>query len=391
MHPKAPTIRAVSGIAGSSTFGLIDDDRHFAETLRRTVAKLYPGITTRSWHSARQALTDIKDIPDLRLLFLDYRMPDMNGAMVLDELRTLGRELVVIIVTGHGDEQLAADLLRMGADDYLVKAGLNASRVQRAVDSSLGRLALRSELRRTELELRNLSELLRNVTHELRTPLNAVLGYAGLLSQGVYGPITRRQEETLDALTGRAEDLSALIEQILTYSRLEAERMPVSSDYFDPTELFREVLDTGRVLARVTAGEGDAIELRAPQGERFPALCCDRAMLKQILLNLIGNAVKFTQEGIVELRCRETLTGIIIEVNDSGPGIPLTYLEKIFEPFQQVDPSATRRHGGSGLGLTISRRMAELMGGSIEALNRSQGGSTFRLRLPTGLAPDSAL
>jgi PAS domain S-box-containing protein len=222
------------------------------------------------------------------------------------------------------------------------------------------------------------SQFLANMSHEIRTPLNAVIGLAGLLLRGGLPPEPKSQAETLRA---SADALMAVINNILNFSKIEAGKMSLQEVDFDPRALVEE---TAGLLA------GDA---RA-KGLRFEVACGglpaasrgDPERLRQVLINLIGNAVKFTEAGRVAVRSDAELreAGLIlrVEVEDSGVGVPDEDMQRIFEPFTQADPTMTRRFGGTGLGLAISKQIVELMGGTIGARRRPEGGSLFWLQVP---------
>ncbi|MBX6365151.1 MAG: GAF domain-containing protein [Gemmatimonadetes bacterium] len=221
------------------------------------------------------------------------------------------------------------------------------------------------------------SDFLAVMSHELRTPLTAIIGYADLLAAETAGPLTARQKEQLSYITRRARDLIRIIEQILAYSRMEAGRATVHLEPVDLAELVRAVAE----IAAPLAGERHlAFHIVAP--EEPTIVVTDRGKLRRILLDLLSNAVKFTDRGSVALEADVEDAWIVAHVRDTGIGIRPEDQERIFEPFVQVEAALTRERGGTGLGLTVARRLARLLGGEITVQSEPGKGSTFTARLP---------
>jgi PAS domain S-box-containing protein len=224
------------------------------------------------------------------------------------------------------------------------------------------------------------SEFLATMSHELRTPLNAIMGYADLLQLGVGGE--EKRDDHIGRIKFSAWHLLSLIEQILTFSRLEAGREEVTSEAVDAAELAREAMAMLEPLAR---DKGLELERAIPDGP-LP-IRSDKPKLRQILLNLLSNAVKFTQSGSVRVEVRAARAGVEFRVADTGPGIAEADRERIFEAFWQVDRATTRRSGGAGLGLSVVRQLTTLLGGTVSVQSEPGAGSTFIIRLPQE-APD---
>lgn len=229
------------------------------------------------------------------------------------------------------------------------------------------------------------SEFVATVSHELRTPLHAVIGFAELLRGGIYGRLEPAQAQAVGGIVGRGGDLLRLINDLLDLSRMEAGRMALEEEGFDPAAVAEEVAATGRILV---AGRAAVRVDVVPEGGPGPVRG-DRGRYRQILLNLVSNAVRHVERGAVEVAFHTGADGrFSTVVSDTGSGIPAGELSSIFDPFYQVDGSSTRRAGGAGLGLAIARQLAERMGGDLTAASRVGEGSRFTLRLPVSGAPD---
>jgi PAS domain S-box-containing protein len=259
-----------------------------------------------------------------------------------------------------------------------------SAELQRKVQEATAELAQQNELlRRQHIELEQASALksqfLANISHEFRTPLNAILGYTHMLLQGVTGAVTQPQRKSLSRIDSNSRHLLALINDILDITRIEAGRMPLNLTSFRVSELVSEVMSELEPIIRVSN-----LAVNARVSRTLPLVKTDRQKVKQIVLNLLSNALKFTPTGSVTIAAgfdgrSRTMT---IAVRDTGVGIPDEARGRIFEDFRQLDDSPTRGYGGTGLGLSICRRLAQMLDGSIDLESEVGQGSTFTLRLP---------
>jgi signal transduction histidine kinase len=224
------------------------------------------------------------------------------------------------------------------------------------------------------------SQFLATVTHELRTPLHSIISYGALILEGFLdGELTSEQEEHIQFMVNRAEDLSRLVDDMLDLSKIEADRLEVRPEPMELEKSLREVVEQLRPMAN---DKGLALTLELE--ENLPYALADGQRLRQIVLNLVSNALKFTEKGGVTLRCSvlERYDMLRISVHDTGIGISPAALDYIFEAFRQADGSTTRRFGGTGLGLTIARKLVELQGGEVAVESVVGQGSTFSFTLP---------
>jgi signal transduction histidine kinase len=230
------------------------------------------------------------------------------------------------------------------------------------------------------------SAFLATMSHELRTPLNAIIGYQNLLADGVTGPVSDAQRRQLERIGASAHHLLMLIDEVLTLSRMEAGKEVVHVERMDVAVLLDEAATIIEPLVKQKGLEFQVVGPAVPI-----TLQTDGGKLRQAILNLLSNAVKFTGRGSVALRAWQDGGAVVFEVRDTGIGIAAEYLERIFEPFWQVEASMTRTVPGTGLGLAVTRRLMTLLGGTITVQSAVGEGSTFTLRLPSVPPPNPSV
>jgi signal transduction histidine kinase/DNA-binding NarL/FixJ family response regulator len=296
-------------------------------------------------------------------------------------LRTAGRNPMVRWVRGEGR-------VRRGADRSILGLYGTVMDVTEAIEREE---ALRQAQARAEAASRSKSEFLANMSHEIRTPLTAILGYTDLLrDEAAVGGAAPEQLQAMDTIRRAGEHLLTVINDILDISKIEAGKMEIEQVN---TALPSVLLDVESLMRSRAQAKGISLENRitTPIPDR---IVTDPTRLRQILMNLVGNAAKFTERGriLVETSIEPQRSNdmLVIAVDDTGPGMTEEQASQLFQPFTQADNSVTRKHGGTGLGLTICRRLAELMGGNVELVTTAPGrGSRFELRLPLNTATNA--
>ncbi len=286
----------------------------------------------------------------------------------------------------HGDEigaladsfnRMADSLMRRDHELKRLNETLEERVRQRTDELNRANELLREHNRRIMEADRVKAEFLANMSHELRTPLNAIIGFSKVMMQGIDGPVNDRQKEDLDIIHKSGSHLLEMINEILDISKIRSGKMGLKMGVFSLGEVISDVVSTQRILA---AEKGLSITAEvAPEAETIYA---DRVRVRQILLNLLSNAVKFTKEGSIRIKAEKKDGEVEISVADTGIGIRQVDIPKVFEEFQQIDNSSTRKYGGTGLGMAITRDLVEMHGGRIWVDSEFKAGSTFYVRLP---------
>lgn len=315
---------------------------------------------------------------------MDYQLGAKNGIELLKASSKLGFTGPIILLTGIHQGEVDMLALEAGAVDYLVKNHLASEQLARAIRYASGRREMeieRIERLRAEAENRSKSEFLAHLSHELRTPLSAILGFTELLMNSQQ---TEDNLAKISVVHRNGKHLLGLLNDILDLSKIEAGKLDLT---IQSIELMPFLADIYSLM--LTAATDKNLSLNFVAESPLPEIIySDSTRLRQVLLNLIGNAIKFTQEGKVELFIGTQLINdqhkIIFNVQDSGIGISKNNLKSIFEPFVQIKNARIQTRTGSGLGLTISRQLVEHMGGQITVTSHENIGSSFNFYIDAG-------
>jgi GAF domain-containing protein/DNA-binding response OmpR family regulator/anti-sigma regulatory factor (Ser/Thr protein kinase) len=229
------------------------------------------------------------------------------------------------------------------------------------------------------------TQFLANMSHELRTPLNSIIGFSRVMLRGIDGPLTDMQSTDLTSIYNSGQHLLGLINNILDISKIEAGKMELSIESVNLNDIAKTVMSTAIALVK-----DKPVKLEQDVPQDLPTVMADQTRVRQIILNLVSNAAKFTEHGTIRLRMVAMPKEVMISVTDSGIGIPADKMEHIFEEFTQVDASTTRKYGGTGLGLAITRRFVDLHKGRIWVESQVGIGSTFTFTLPREQAEPDA-
>ena len=344
------------------------------------------------------------------LVLLDYRLPDIDGLNLIAEIKALDLKLPIIVLTGQGDEEIAVEIMKAGAVDYLskgkiepmvlakaIKNAIRISRAEQAVTIANQRLRASNELlilknqelekQQQQIKLQNIklqesynlkSEFLATMSHELRTPMNAIMGFSQLLLRQYPDPLSEQQQNLIQRIFNNGKNLLDMINEMLDFSKIEAGRLDLNPQKFDLNLLTKLTVEELRSLAiQKQLNLVTDIQLE----EQF--LIQDSNFIKRTLINLISNAIKFTESGTVTVKTwKIDESKIAISVTDTGMGIAPEDQTKIFQAFRQGDQTFTRQHSGTGLGLTITESLVKMMGGEILLHSELDKGTTFTVEIP---------
>ncbi|HEX8845043.1 MAG TPA: GAF domain-containing sensor histidine kinase [Pyrinomonadaceae bacterium] len=305
------------------------------------------------------------------------RWSSLRGAWATPIKGTAGELLGVLLTLSREAAAISADVQAL-ADLFAHAAAVAIENRERHLKS----LARAEKIRQLEESLRqseqHKAEFMSIISHELRTPLNAIIGYAQLLADGFSGELNEEQQSDVLTIVDSADKLLRMVEDTLDLARMDAERFPVYMDSISFDEVVRRAVQSVRPLA-----EAKGLEIKTHIPMDAPAVRTDPERVRQILTNLLSNSVKFTESGSIRINVEsDDEGGVRINVEDTGIGFDTGSFPHIFEEFRQADASTTRLHGGTGLGLAVSKRLVERLGGTIGVNSTPGVGSVFWFRLP---------
>jgi signal transduction histidine kinase len=329
------------------------------------------------------------------IIITDIRLPDIGGMEILELAKELNPDAAVIMMTGYASVETAVDAVNQGAYAYFVKP-VNPDELKTTIANALRQQRLAQENKRLVESLqcsnkllfeaneelkkatRAKSEFMANMSHELRTPLNAIIGFSELMLDEVPGKINAEQSQCLSDILSSGRHLLNLINDVLDLSKIESGKMELKLKHFSLPAVIESLK---RIMMPMLTPRNQTLEIDLGKG--LNNIYADRDKIRQVLLNLLSNATKFTPDG-GKLKVEATTDDkwYMVTVIDSGIGIRSEDRVRLFEPFCQLDNALTRENGGTGLGLAIARQIIERHGGRIWLESEYQKGSRFTFTIP---------
>ncbi|MGI8501971.1 MAG: ATP-binding protein [Hassallia sp.] len=388
---------------------LVDDDIVDRMAVRRALTKAGVRMELSEVEDCESAIAALNH-NSYDCVFLDYRLPDQDGLTLIQKIRRAKIKVPLVVLTGQGDEQIAMELMKAGATDYLSKCKVsseilaqvlrNAIRIYRAeiqvafadrqireTNEELIRKNYELEKQRQQIQLQNLklleasrlkTQFLATISHELRTPLNAIIGFSQLLLRPKAGELTLKQKDMVQRILNNGKNLLVLLNEVLDFSHLEAGGMQLKPGIFDLSKIVNATVAEMRSLA-----EAKKLTVLVQNQLQNPMVFNDSLRVRQIVTNLLSNAIKFTESGSIWIDIKEIGPHqVAIAIRDTGIGIAAEDLNHIFEAFRQVDQSTTRKYPGTGLGLAIIDSLVQMMDGKIIIESKLGHGSMFRIEIP---------
>jgi signal transduction histidine kinase len=334
-------------------------------------------------------------------IVLDLSLPDSQGLDTVEEVVSRCPMVPIVVLTSLEDETISMAVLRKGAQDYLLKRTLSQENLIRSLRYAIERSRLTRQLQDSEAGLRRINqalihathlkdEFLANMSHELRTPLNSILGMMQALQEEVFGPLNCEQQEALTTIDRSSRHLLDLINDILDLAKVESGTLDLDFQSTSVTSLAQFCL---AIVAQAAQQKG--IQLHSNLPYTIPEVTMDERRMRQVLLNLLNNAVKFTPAGgtitlEVVYQSATQVEGansppqdmLKFRVRDTGIGIDPEHQARLFQPFMQIDSALNRQYAGTGLGLALVKRITELHGGTVSLVSEVGVGSNFTVALP---------
>jgi signal transduction histidine kinase len=388
---------------------IVDDDEVDRMVVHRAIHKAEIQAEIYEVEDCASAMSALRSQP-FDCVFSDYRLPDRDGLALVQMMRQEALLTPIIVLTGQGDEQIAVDLMKAGASDYLNKSKISPSRIAQMLRNAVrvykaeaaAQLATQRlqesynllveqhrtlEQQRQQIYEQNLqliqsaalkSQFLATISHELRTPLNAIIGFSQMLLRPSKGTLNQKQIDMVQRIFSNGNNLLEMLTEVLDFSRIEANRFELKSESFNLEDLINATADEVRSLAMLKQ-----LTLSTHINLQNAVIFNDIVRLRQALSNLLSNAIKFTETGQVWIEAKEILPDrLSITVHDTGIGIAPEHIASVFEAFRQVDQTKTRTHPGTGLGLAIAQNLVQMMGGTLRVTSQVGQGSVFKIEIP---------
>ncbi len=370
---------------------LIDDDQDDHLLIKSLLNSVPNGQYKLHWfsdsHAGLEALR--KHLYDIYLI--DYRLDSKTGLDLLDEMQKQEVKRSIILLTSQGNREIDIAAMNKGASDFLLKDQLTSETLERSIRYCIKRAQdqekikeaekLKFEKETSEQANRAKSLFLANMSHEIRTPLSAILGFTELSLE----PDVTSEDRTefLKTIKRNGDHLLELINDILDLSKIEAGQLQIEHNYFNWRDVITDVIETLSPKYRAKP-----LTLSFEVDSKIPLLLKgDASRFRQIAMNVLGNSIKFTERGAIKVAASlnniQDKLYIALEFSDTGIGISTEDRKKLFQPFQQANSSHSRRYGGTGLGLDLSKKLARALGGDLVLVSSNvDEGSLFRLILP---------
>lgn len=369
---------------------IVDDDEVDRMALRRLLKSAGVKAETVEAYDCAMAISEVKD-KQFDCAFIDYRLPDMDGLGLVQQLRGSNVRMPLIILTGQGDEQIAVELMKAGASDYIAKGRLSPEALAQVLRGAvrLYQAQQQAELAEQQKEqlARQREDFVSRLTHDLRTPLVAADRMLNLFQEGAFGDISPEMQEVLVTMVRSNQNLLQMVNTILEVYRHDAGRKTLTFEACGLRDVITQVVQE---LSPLAQERGLTLKIDADQTKGIVQGDCME--LRRLLINLVGNAIKFTDKGSITIRLTEAdrsiraegeqstrpLRCVVVEVEDTGAGISAEDQATLFERFRQ----GNHKRSGSGLGMYLSRRIVEAHNGSIEVKSELGKGSLFIVALP---------
>ena len=361
---------------------VIDDEESMRDSCRMILER--DGFETHTADNGHEGIRKVEELQP-EIVLIDLKMPGIGGFEVLDRIKQIDPQIIPIVITGYATVESAVEAMKRGAYDFLPKP-FTPEELRLIIRRGLERIKLAREADALRREKKLIEEnFITMVSHQLRSPLVAILQYFEVLLGGMVGDIQSEQRAMILKAQNRLEKLLELINDWLDVARMNSgtiveKRQPI---------LLRDILKKLVEFMRPTAEEnGIQLHLQPPGGQ--DSVMGDPESLEQVFTNLISNAIKYNRpEGSVTISTKEEDTHIVVTVSDTGMGIPEEHLPFIFDQFYRVHRTENQRNKGSGLGLTIAKKIVEAHEGAIEVSSEEGIGSVFTVRLPAAAAPST--
>lgn len=357
---------------------IVDDAEIDRERLQRKLEReCQGGYTVATCSTGSEGLEQLSNC-DFDCVLLDYRLPDMTGLEFIQKTResdSLVNSPAIVVLTGAGDPCIDQGAASLGAFDYLIKDEISTESLERSLRYAI---ELNRKMGALKEANRVKDDFMAAMSHEMRTPLNAIINFSGYLEKGIYGPLEPKHLDIIHRINQAGEHLQSIVEGVFTAMSFERDKRSIhlNLESVDLINILRFSIELMEVPAR---DKGLKLIESLPRSLPYKG---DRHKLGQIFLNILSNAIKFTDSGQVTIRAEECDGDFLIQVTDTGIGIDEKDIEIVTEPFRQVEEGISRRYGGVGLGLSISLALARLHGGDLRIDSELGRGTTVTVALP---------